>query len=80
METLSTGKHLIFNPLSGAVDYVGNEELLRIRQLQCGEPLPLSEAERRELAERAYLFETPAAEEAFLEQSVADAWARMQAI
>lgn len=79
VETVAPDIHLIFNPLSGAVDRVGDEELARLRCLQDGETLPLTEAEWCELSERAYLFKTPAAEEDFLDQCVADAWARMQA-
>ncbi len=78
VETVGPDMHLIFNPLSGAVDRVGDDELVWLRRLQDGETLPLTEAERLELSERAYLFENPAAEEDFLDQCVADAWARMQ--
>lgn len=79
-EAIAPGQHLVFNPLSGAVDRMDDADLARLGALQAGHPASLSPAEERDLRARAYLFDTPAEEEALLERSVAAAWARMRAL
>jgi uncharacterized protein len=79
VETVSPGRHFVFNPLSGAVDMLDDAELARLRKLQQGEPVPLSPGLEQDLRARRYLFDDPFQEETFLEGTVADAWQRMQA-
>ena len=78
VETLPDGRHIIFNPLSGAVDLAGDEDLQRIERLRNGE-IGLSGAEEAQLRSRRYLFDCAADEESFLEGLVQDAWGRMEA-
>jgi uncharacterized protein len=78
VETLADGRHLIFNPLSGAVDVADEEGLERIEKLKRGEPIALTADDELQLRSRHYLFDSPADEEAYLECLVSDAWWRMQ--
>src|SRR5579862_9278315 len=78
VEKLADGRHLVFNPLSGAVDIAGEAELDRLERLRNGESLALTTAEEYQLRSRHYLFDSAADEEIYLEGLVHDAWARMQ--
>lgn len=78
IEPVGQGRHLVFNPLSGAVDEIGDKELAQLEALQRGDRSSLTSTEENILRQRRYLYDTLEAEEADLEQSVASAWARMQ--
>ncbi|MBV9852048.1 MAG: SPASM domain-containing protein [Armatimonadetes bacterium] len=79
VETVAPGRHVLFNPLSGAVDRATDTDLVTLERLRAGGPVPLDPAQERRLRERLYLFDDPAAEEACLEAAVAGAWGRMAA-
>ena len=55
-----------------------DSELLHVQKLQHGAPVSLPPALEQDLRARRYLFDDSLQEEAFLEQAVTDAWARMQ--
>lgn len=78
VETIAPGRHLAFNPLSGSVDQLDDNELTSLRQMQRGETASLPPYLEQRLRARSYLFDSPADEEKFLETSVANAWAQMQ--
>ena len=80
VETIGPDRHLVFNPLSGAVDLCDDADLVQLRTLQRGEPVQLTETESAHLRERRYLFHSAAEEERLLESAVTTAWSRMQTL
>lgn len=79
VEPVGPDRNLIFNPLSGAVDLASDREIARLTAIRAGGEVALTSAEEHDLRSRRYIFDTPEAEERYLEGMVEQAWARMDA-
>ncbi|MBV9852062.1 MAG: SPASM domain-containing protein [Armatimonadetes bacterium] len=77
VETVGPDRHLLFNPLSGAVDLASDADVARLDRLRRGEDAALTPAQEAALRARLYLFDGPGEEEACLEAAVTGAWERM---
>lgn len=78
IETVGPDRHFIFNPLSGAVDLASDSDVALLDEVRSGNGQSLTSDQEQAFRERRYLFDSPAAEESFLEGAVASAWQRMQ--
>jgi uncharacterized protein len=79
VETVAPDRHLVFNPLSGAVDLATDADLACLEGLRHGKATVLTPDQEMLLRTRGYLFDGPDEEEACMVGAVAAAWARMAA-
>lgn len=77
VESVAPNQHVVFNPLSGAVDLASDADLAWLDDLRRGKTQSLTPAQEAIMRDRRYLFDSPADEEACLEAAVERGWARM---